>query len=47
MLAAVLPVEAQATGASVGEIVLRRCLLSQEALDEILRPEKLARPHAE
>jgi aspartate ammonia-lyase len=38
-------VEAQVTGASVGEIVLRRNLLSREALVEILRPEKLARPH--
>jgi len=41
-----IAVEAQVTGASVGEIVLRRGLLSQEALDEILRPEKLARPHS-
>ncbi|HZV39245.1 MAG TPA: aspartate ammonia-lyase [Pseudoxanthomonas sp.] len=39
-------VEAQSTGGSVSEIVLRRGLLSQQALDDILRPEKLARPHS-
>jgi aspartate ammonia-lyase len=38
-------VEAQVTGLSVSQIVLQRGLLTQEALDEILRPEKLARPH--
>jgi len=39
-------VEAQATGRSVGEIVLGRGLLSPESLAEILRPERLAYPHA-
>ena len=38
-------VEAQATGAGVGHIVLQRGLLTQEALEGILSPEKLARPH--
>jgi len=38
-------VEAQATGAGVGHIVLQRGLLTQEALEGILSPDKLARPH--
>jgi len=39
-------VEAQLTGASVGQIVLARGLLSPGELEAILRPEKLAHPHA-
>ena len=39
-------VEAQVTGESVVEVVLRRGLLSAESLDGILRPERLAYPHA-
>ena len=37
-------VEAQATGAGVGHIVLQRGLLTQEVLEGILSPDKLARP---
>ena len=38
-------VEAQLTGLSVGHVVLRRGLLSAEALEAILGAEKLARPN--
>ncbi len=38
--------EAQATGASVYELVLRKGLLSREQLDEIMRPESLTRPRS-
>jgi aspartate ammonia-lyase len=38
-------VEAQATGAGVGHIVLQRGLLTREVLEGILSPDKLARPH--
>ncbi len=37
--------EAVATGRAVADLVLERELLSQEALDQILRPEVLTRPH--
>ncbi len=37
--------EAQATGASVAEVVLQRGLMTSEALAAILQPERLARPH--
>jgi aspartate ammonia-lyase len=36
--------EALTTGASVYELVLRDGLLSQEKLDEILRPENMTQP---
>jgi aspartate ammonia-lyase len=36
--------EAMATGQSVYDLVLEKKLLSKERLDEILRPESLARP---
>ena len=39
-------IEAQFTGDSISQVVLRRGLLSQQMLDDILRPERLARPHA-
>ena len=38
--------EAQATGASVYELVLSKGLLSRERLDEIMRPESLTRPRS-
>jgi len=38
--------EAQATGESVGQIVLKRGLLTADLLDSILRPERLAHPHS-
>ncbi|RAG84481.1 aspartate ammonia-lyase [Streptacidiphilus pinicola] len=38
--------EALTTGMPVRELVLRRGLLSETALDELLRPDNLARPHA-
>jgi aspartate ammonia-lyase len=38
--------EAQATGASVYELVLKKGLLSREQLDEIMRPESLTRPRS-
>ena len=42
--AASIAKEALATGRGVYELVLERGLLSQEALDDILRPERMTRP---
>jgi aspartate ammonia-lyase len=38
--------EAQATGASIYGLVLRKGLLTREQLDEIMRPESLTRPRS-
>jgi aspartate ammonia-lyase len=38
--------EAQATGGSVVDLVLKKGLLTREQLDEIMRPEALTRPRS-
>jgi len=44
--ASMIAQEAQATGASVYELVLRKGLLTQAQLDDIMRPESLTRPRS-
>jgi aspartate ammonia-lyase len=44
--ASMIAQEAQATGASIYGLVLRKGLLTREQLDEIMRPESLTRPRS-
>jgi aspartate ammonia-lyase len=44
--ASMIAQEAQATGASIYGLVLRKGLLTKEQLDEIMRPESLTRPRS-
>ena len=44
--ASMIAQEAQATGASIYGLVLRKGLLTREQLDEIMKPESLTRPRS-